>query len=314
MADLNERDSSQSIKVVGANPTTGVETNYQDVDSLGQAKVVLPSNGTSNSTVPTVANLVAGSDGTNIRPLATDDLGRLIVSGIPSNSGFAFGQRTLAATTIQPVRATTYTEPTAGAQRSVSSSSANDTAAGTGARTIRITYYTSTYTGPFTEDLTLNGTTAVNTVATNIQFIEQIDVLTVGSTGSNVGIITLFNTTGGGGGAIGTIAATANQTQWCHHYVATGKTAYITGVSVSHNGTTVGSGGVFILRAKTLNVANSADAQVSDFVRLYGQASTSTRNYGSPIIVPGPARITAYVTPETASSTVYRAAFDYFEP
>jgi len=314
LADLNERDSSQSIKVVGANPTTGVETNYHDVDSLGQAKTVLPSNGTSNTTVPTVANLIGGSDGTNLRPVATDNLGRLIVSGIPSNSGFAFGQITLAATTLNAVRATAYTEPTAGAQRSVSSSSAADTAAGTGARTIRITYYTATFTGPFTEDLTLNGTTAVNTVATNIRFIEQIDVLTVGSGGSNAGTITLFNAIGGGGGAIGTIAIGANQTQWCHHYVATGKIAYITGVSVSHNGTTVGSGGVFILRAKTLDVANSADAQVSDFVRLYGQASTSTRNYGSPIIVPGPARITAFVTPETTSSTVYRAAFDYFEP
>jgi hypothetical protein len=231
-----------------------------------------------------------------------------------SNPDFAFGDVTLTAIAIAVVRRTTYTEQTSNAQRSIASANANDSSAGTGARTVRIKYYTATFTGPFTETVTLNGTTYVNTVATDICYIESIEVLTVGSTGSNVGILTLKAATAGGGATIGTINATDNLTFWAHHYVPTGKIFYVTGISVSHSGTTVGSGGVFILRAKDLSVAASSNFQVSDFVRLYGQSSTFARVYNSPIKIAGPARIEVYVTPETASSTVYRAAIDFYEP
>ena len=40
MADLTEIQSSQSVKIAGANPSTGVEDNYMEVDTLGNAKVV----------------------------------------------------------------------------------------------------------------------------------------------------------------------------------------------------------------------------------------------------------------------------------
>jgi hypothetical protein len=151
-------------------------------------------------------------------------------------------------------------------------------------------------------------------VATNICFIEQITVLTAGSTGSNVGILTLKAATAGGGATIGTINATNNQTFWTHHYVPTGKECNITGISCGHNGTTVGSGALFTINAFTIGLANGVESQVSDFVRLYGQTSTFARTYTSPIKITGPARLRVYVTPETASSTVYRAAFDFFEP
>jgi hypothetical protein len=243
---------------------------------------------------------------------ATDQTPILVTAS--SNSDFTFGDVTLAAIAIAVVRRTAYIEQTSNAQRSIVSANAADSAAGTGARTVRITYYTATFTGPFTETVTLNGTTAVNTVATNICYIESMEVITVGSGLTNAGIISLKAATAGGGVTIGTIAASNNQTFWAHHYIATGKICNITGISVSHNGTTVGSGGVFILRAQNLSLANAADSQVSDFVRLYGQSSTFARVYTSAIKVPGPARLTVYVTPETASSTVYRSSIDFFEP
>ena len=81
----------------------------------------------------------------------------------------------------------------------------------------------------------------------------------------------------------------------------------------SHNGTTVGSGAVFTLNKKLLNIASSAEIQVSDYVRLYGQSSTFARSYPSQIKVVGPARLIMYVTPESSSSTVYRGSFDYYE-
>lgn len=284
-------------------------------DASPGVNLLNPTWGNNNQTLPLQSNLIGGSDGTNIVPVAVDSQGRLVTSAVTGfGADFAFGDITTAALTRVLVRRTVYTEQSTNGQRSVASASANDTSAGTGARTVKITYYDQTGAGPFTETLTMSGTTRVNTVATNICFIEQMEVLTAGSGGVNAGIITLFTLPTSGGTSIGTIAAGDNQTFWAHHYVPIGKTCNITGISCGHNGTTVGSGALFTLNAKPINVANSIESQVSDFVRLYGQTSTFARNYQSPIKVNGPARIQMYVTPETTSSIIYRGAFDFFEP
>lgn len=262
------------------------------------------------SAVPTVGQKLM----TESIPVVISSDQVLNIAQVPTaDTFFRFGDVVSAAISQLAVRRTTYTEQTSDAQRSIASSSANDTAAGTGARTVRIIYLNSTGAGPFTETVTLNGTTYVNTVATNICFIESIEVLTVGSTGSNVGILTLKAATAGGGATIGTIRATDIRTFWCHHYVPIGKSMNVTGISVSHNGTTVGSGAVFILKAKPIGVVNVPEIQISDFVRLYGQASTFARLYNSPVKVDGPTRVVMYVTSESASTFTYRASFDYFE-
>jgi hypothetical protein len=248
-------------------------------------------------------------------PIQVDDVGRLVTSAITGfGANFAFGDVTTSATTRVAVRRTAYIEQTVDAQRSIASASALDTAAGTGARTVNITYYDQTGAGPFNETITLNGTTYVNTVNTNICFIEEMKVATAGSTGSNAGIITLRAATAGGGVIVGTIAALNNQTFWAHHYVPIGKICNITGVSAGHNGTTVGSGALFVVSAQPIGVPNAIEAQVTDFIRLYGQSSTFSRNYTSPVKVTGPARLQVYVTPETSTSTIYRSAVDFFEP
>lgn len=242
------------------------------------------------------------------------DQSSLSVNIVPnSGSNFIFGDVTLAVIAQAVIRRNAYIEQTTNAQRSLVSTSALDTAAGTGARTVRITYYTATFTGPFTETVTLNGVTPVNTVSSTICYIEKIDVMTAGSTGSNAGVINLKAATAGGGVTIGFINALENQTFWVHHYIATGKTCNITGISVSHNGTTVGSGGVFVIKSKSFSVSDAVEVQVSGFVRLYGQSSNFARVYQSPLKIVGPSRLFVYVTPETSSSTVYRAAVDFYE-
>lgn len=236
------------------------------------------------------------------------------VSVVPtSNTFFRFGQVATSTATFTKVESTTYTEPTTNAQRSVSSSSASDASAGVGARTVAIVYYDQTGAGPFTETITLNGTTAVNTVSTTICFIESIRVVTVGSTGNNVGTITLFGATAGGGGTVGTIAATVLTTFWAHHYVPTGKTFHLTGINLGSDSTTVGAGANFFLFAQPVPVANQPNEQVSDTLVLYGQSSTVTRNYNSPVNVVGPARVTLWVTPAGATNRIYYGSFDYFE-
>jgi len=75
------------------------------------------------------------------------------------------------------------------------SSDAADTAAGTGARTIRISgLKTNLSTRYETEDITLNGTTAVTSVNTWWR-INRCFVLTAGTGGGNAGTITVNSTT-----------------------------------------------------------------------------------------------------------------------
>lgn len=300
----------QFVRLIATAFTSGTIT--VSYDASIQINNEDPTYGNNNEALAAQSQLVSGSDGINMIPLAVDSSGRLVTSSLTGfGADFAFGDITTAALTRVLVRRTTYTEQTTDAQRKIVSSSANDTSAGTGARSVKITYLDQTGAGPFTETLTLSGTTAVNTVATNICFIEQLEVISAGSGGTNAGTIslqTLASVT------FGSIAVGNNQTFWAHHYIPTGKICNITGISCGHNGTTVGSGALFTLNSKQLNVSNSVETQVSDFVRLYGQTSTFARTYTSPIKITGPARIQTYVTPETASSTIYRAAFDFFEP
>jgi hypothetical protein len=88
-----------------------------------------------------------------------------------------------------------YVFPTAGIQMKLVSTSANDTAAGTGARTVEIHYLKSSWEESV-ETITLNGTTAVNTSSSDIFRINAIYILTAGTAASAVGTLNLTNTAG----------------------------------------------------------------------------------------------------------------------
>lgn len=72
--------------------------------------------------------------------------------------------------------------PIPGVQMSIVSTSANDAAAGTGARTIVIEYLDGNLDYSF-ELITLNGTTPVNTVATDIRWVQAMYLATAGTSG-----------------------------------------------------------------------------------------------------------------------------------
>ncbi len=230
--------------------------------------------------------LLGRADDGKAQIVRVDALGNIIAQTAgaisPSNAinGFTHGRVATSATTTVPIRATTYTEPASAAQRSVASASANDTSAGTGARTVRITYFDGSMNGPYTETVTLNGTTPVNTTATDIRYVEKIEVLTVGSGGVNAGIITLYGSTAGGGGTVGTIAASDNQTFWAHHYVRNGKTANITSITGGVLGAQ--TAGMF-LQAKNPANANDAEMRLTDQLRLMSSGNTISRLFGVPI-------------------------------
>jgi len=82
--------------------------------------------------------------------------------------------------------------PDAGEQMTLVSTSDEDGAAGkTGALTVMIHYLNASGL-PTVETVTMNGKTPVNTVATNIRFVQEIHVKTAGSNLLAVGTITIY--------------------------------------------------------------------------------------------------------------------------
>ena len=133
----------------------------------------------------------------------------------------------------------TYTFPSTATALTVVSSSTDDdgSPAGTGARTVTIIGLDADY-AEVSETVTMNGTSAVTTTQTFLR-VNEAYVATCGSTGSNVGAITIANTTPT---TLAEIVATAGIAQQCVYTVPASKKAYITRYMVSsYNASTTGS-------------------------------------------------------------------------
>lgn len=201
-----------------------------------------------------------------------------------------------------------YIEQTINGQRSINSTNNNDTAAGSGARQVRITYYDSSMNGPFFETITLNGTSAVNTVNNNICFVETIDVISAGSTLDNTGTIRLYTGLNATGTIFCTITPNENTTQILHHYVRPGWTSYIYGLTTSFNPDNANQGGYVYLAKYNPLVTTSPRTPITAGVWMTGVTSASGTDYfqNVPIRIDGPARIVGYVT-SRASTRIYLA-------
>jgi hypothetical protein len=82
--------------------------------------------------------------------------------------------------------------PAGGVQMTIVSTSAQDSAAGTGIRTLRFNYLDADL-NPQSEIVTMNGTTPVLTVATNVRWVGDLHGLTFGSVKQAAGDITVTN-------------------------------------------------------------------------------------------------------------------------
>lgn len=209
------------------------------------------------------------------------------------------------------IRATTYTEPSAQAQRSIVSSSANDTLAGTGAQRVRLTYYNTLLQGPFTEEISLNGVAPVNTVAANIRFIESIEVIQVGATGANVGTISLMTGLAGAGTVIWSVGVTNNaaQTLGCHHYVAANATGYIESMEAG-----IQSGAASQVLFKTqrpLDIGGGVAIRASCMYRILASSISTTHLISPAMKVIGPSRIDLLVNPDAATAGTIHAQFSW---
>lgn len=136
----------------------------------------------------------------------------------------------------------------------VLSASANDAAAGTGARTVKIS---GLLDANFVEidpiTVTLNGTTPVLVSATTMKRCSKIEVLTAGSGGSNAGIITVRHTTTTGN-IFAAVPVGANISSGCVYTVPSGKTLYVSRVfaQLARASGAAGSAGITI-RTRKIN-------------------------------------------------------------
>lgn len=171
------------------------------------------------------ANLAIGqdSDATTVRPTDPDlEVARGLRSGI--SAAIKFG-RSLAATTGTDVWAmgTSFVVPATAAAITIVSSDANDTAAGTGARTVFVEYIDSNYNSA-SVTVTMNGTTPV-AVGTGWH-VNRGYVVTAGSNAGAVGSLTM-SSAAAGTPVLARILATYNHTMSSIYMVPAGYSLYM---------------------------------------------------------------------------------------
>lgn len=160
------------------------------------------------------------------------------------------------------------------------STDANDTSAGTGARTVRVKGITSSFAA-FTETVTLNGTTSVVLSNSSAQLINSMEVLTAGSGGVNAGNIRCGTGTNTGGAPAtihSVIPIGLNRSQMSWYGVPANKTLICRALNVGSYGVTaaqtiqvaldryVNSG---ILKRERILFLNQAGSSALSSSRLY---------------------------------------------
>lgn len=125
-----------------------------------------------------------------------DNMDQELISGLNLVPGVTsekkFGYAPALGTSYTPIwyadgTATAYTFPTSGTTMTLSSASADDTSAGTGARTVVVSYINDSYEA-VDVTVTMNGQTGVQ-IATDILHINRMRVATAGTRLTNAGII-----------------------------------------------------------------------------------------------------------------------------
>lgn len=223
-------------------------------------------------------------------------------------SGRANGYVGTSATSGKAIRATTYTPQGANAQRSLSSTSASDTAAGTGAQQAVVNYLDASFV-LHQEVVTLNGTTPVNTVGVNLAYDENMAVGQVGSGGGNVGTIQLWTATAGGGSVWASMAAGDNQTAYAHHYVPTGTTCYLLSVK---GGSLVTVGQVNINHSGNPSSTNIPQLQVGPTI-VHPVGDSRDHTFAVPLAFVGPDLLWLTTKPNAVTADTSYGHFDYIQ-
>jgi hypothetical protein len=234
-----------------------------------------------------------------------DSIAQALLTG---EAGHRFGYASTSSTAFTNVKATAYVEPPADGLEVVSSSASDDgNPVGTGTRTLRVTFYRGDGSGPFTEDITMNGTTAVPLADSQARFVEKMESLTIGSNGTNVGTITIRRS--GAGATVGTIAVGDGITFWAHHYVPTGKKCFIRGISAGMTG----NNGRYFLRFLDPLDGSVFYAPFSQNYRAQNNTNSLVHDMEVPLRIDGFKRIDLTVRSDSGTANTIFGGFHYYE-
>lgn len=204
-----------------------------------------------------------------------------------------------------------YVFPTTPIQMQVVSSSASDTAAGTGVQSIHIHYLDTNYLEKTTV-VTLNGTTPVLTTPTDILRINTFHATAVGTAGDAVGNISVQSV--GGAVTYGFLSAGHNRARMGIFTIPANKTGYIIHWQ-SSNGSPAGTHFVRVELEATTH-----DGILYPGVFIYqegaaGQNSTSEVNLEIPIVLPAKCdiKLSAISDSATANATVVGNILGWYE-
>lgn len=203
--------------------------------------------------------------------------------------------------------ATTIPLPSSsGEQMTLVSTSVNDTAAGTGMRTVTVDYLDAAG-NPQMEVVTLNGTTPVNTAATNIRFVQSLSSASVGTGGVAVGDVTIYKV-GDAATVYCKVAAGGNMSLSAIRMVPNGKTLYLTDVLMSSSG-----GKRVVLRLRT---TSDMDGNLKPGIYMFKASvnltdSSAVIDGQPPLKVPGLAviKVSAWTDTAGASASVHACGF-----
>lgn len=190
-----------------------------------------------------------------------------------------------------------WTAPTTARVHNIASSDANDTAAGTGARTVLVTGLNGSY-AITSEPVTLNGVASVATVNSYI-FISEIKVTSAGSGLVNAGVITATAQTDATVSC--SITAGKNKSSMGIYQVPAGYTAYL---SYYQSGFQNATGGAYC----DVELLSKPDGGVFEVIAYHGLINTGTSveddYYYSPVVLTEKTIIKARATTSANNSNV----------
>jgi hypothetical protein len=227
------------------------------------------------------------------------------------SNGRATGYAATSAASNKAVNATAYTPQGSNAIRSLVSTSASDSSAGTGAQQVTITGLSAAFVVA-SEVVTMNGTTPVATV-NQYAYLESMVVTQVGSAGSNQGVISL-GTTSSGGTAWASIAVNGgvgdNQTFYAHHYVPAGFTCYLLDFNAASS---AAAATVFLARTGLPSATNLPIIQIGPTLCAPATNQTIEHPFQSALAIAGPDLIQGYAHPLAATASTSFFNFEYLQ-
>lgn len=246
----------------------------------------------------------------------TPDDSQVVMTAQQSFGSRVAGYVGSSATSTVTVRATSYTPPGNNGVRYVKSTSASDTAAGIGARKVKIFYFRADGTGdvdgrPLVSEVTLNGTSEVVTSENEIALIESAEVSEVGSNGGNVGTIQILGTSGGA--VVASIAAGDNQTYWAHHYVPPNFACFVECVMICQRANTAGAAVLGVATMNKIDPLNAVSPQKNLDVSIGYAGTTVPVDFEVPIRVDGPAIIFLNARPSATTASTIHGGFGFYQ-